>query len=98
MYICAAILAAMVAVCSAIGLYKVGNWVCTKVDSVALTVLLLVVVIATSEAQKRGGDGLSRGGAEARSLVATESRSFGEATLLSLLYDRYTRKIWRVQA
>ena len=84
MYLCAALLAAMVAVCSIVGLRKFGGCVCAKLSPANLTVLLLAAAIATSEAQKRSGGWVSRRDAEAQRIEDGRMRSFGETVALSL--------------
>ena len=66
-YLCFAVLAALACVCVFVGFRQVGKWLQANLCPVSLVVFAAAAVIATCEAQKRGGEGGS--GALAQPIV-----------------------------
>jgi len=68
-YLCFAVLAALACVCVFVGFRQVGKWLRANLCPVSLVVFAAAAVIATCEAQKRGGEGGS--GVSAQPIVQT---------------------------
>ena len=66
-YLCFAVLATIACVCVFVGFRQVGRWLRANLCPVSLLVFATAAVIATCEAQKRGGEGGS--GASAQPIV-----------------------------
>ena len=56
-YLCFAVLATIACVCVFVGFRQVGRWLRANLCPVSLLVFATAAVIATCEAQKRGGEG-----------------------------------------
>lgn len=66
-YLCFAVLATIACVCVFVGFRQVGRWLRANLCPVSLLVFATAAVIATCEAQKRGGEGGS--GASAQPII-----------------------------